>query len=109
MYCQRCYSLKYHNKLPDEFDLPDQHEDYELLMNKVLSKHHKTPTHFIYLVDVLDIAGTLKKYIFDRLMDAGIDFSIAINKFDIVNQEYLNKHKILQEVRNLLQEFIADR
>lgn len=111
LYCQRCYSLKYHNKLPQEYDVPEtlSVNNQEALMDKILKKHHKLPTLFLYLIDVLDIAGSLKKYIFIRLLEADVKFAIIINKLDIVNQKYLNKHIILQEVRNAMLTFIEDR
>lgn len=111
LYCQRCYSLKYHNKLPQEYDVPEtlSVNNQEALMDKILKKHHKLPTLFLYLIDILDIAGSLKKYIFIRLLEADVKFAIIINKLDIVNQKYLNKHIILQEVRNAMLTFIEDR
>lgn len=78
-----------------------------LLMDKVFHKHENIPTFFIYVVDVLDIAGSLKKYVFDRLIDANVDFCVAVNKLDIVNEKYLNRHLLLQEVRGLMDEFVS--
>ena len=54
-------------------------------MNKVFKKHKNIPTFYIYLIDVLDITGSFKKYIFDRFNEEKSDFCIAINKLDIVN------------------------
>lgn len=78
-------------------------------MSKIIKKHQSLPTTFIYLIDVLDIAGTFKKYVFNRLIDAGANFCIVINKLDIVNQKYLNQHIILEEVKKMMVEFISDR
>jgi hypothetical protein len=37
-------------------------------MSKVLKKHKDLPVMYLYVVDILDLAGTLQKYAFDRLM-----------------------------------------
>lgn len=78
-------------------------------MSKVFKKHKNIPTFYIYLVDVLDIAGSFKKYVFDRFIEENVDFCIAINKLDIVNEKYLNRHKILDAVRAMMLEFISER
>jgi ribosome biogenesis GTPase A len=78
-------------------------------MSKIIKKHNSLPTTFIYLIDVLDIAGTFKKYVFDRLLDADVTFCVVINKLDIVNLKYLNQHLILDEVKKMMIEFISDR
>jgi GTPase Era involved in 16S rRNA processing len=61
------------------------------------------PTVYFYVIDVLDIAGSFKKFVFDRLLAENIDFCVVINKVDIINQKYLNKHLILDVVRKRME------
>ena len=75
-------------------------------MAKVLKKHQNTPTFFIYMIDVLDIAGSFKKYVFNTLIQANVDFCIVVNKLDIVNEKYLNRHMILDAVRQRMFDFV---
>ena len=97
LYCLRCFSLKYHNKLPDDFDVKGHlaENNQEQLMTKIFKKHTNSPTFYLYLVDVMDIAGSLKEYVFNRLLEEDVEFCVVINKLDIVNEKYLNRHAIL--------------
>lgn len=77
-------------------------------MSKAFNKHKSGPTFFIYLLDVLDLSGSFKKYVFQRLLESGQEFCIVINKLDIVNEKYVNKHFILEEVRKRMREFVEE-
>jgi hypothetical protein len=56
--------------LPEEYDVPEglTVNNQEEIMSKVLKKHKDLPVMYLYVVDILDLAGTLQKYAFDRLM-----------------------------------------
>jgi hypothetical protein len=56
--------------LPEEYDVPEglTVNNQEETMSKVLKKHKDLPVMYLYVVDILDLAGTLQKYAFDRLM-----------------------------------------
>lgn len=71
-------------------------------MSKVFKKHKEAPVIYLYVVDILDIAGSLQKYVFDRLIDRQVELAIVVNKLDIANEKYLNKHLVMQAVRNLM-------
>lgn len=58
------------------------------------------------MVDVLDVAGSFKKYVFNSLLKANVDFCIVVNKLDIVNEKYLNRHMILEAVRQRMLDFV---
>jgi hypothetical protein len=38
-------------------------------MAKVFKKHNEIPVLYIYVVDILDIAGSFQKYVFDMLIN----------------------------------------
>ena len=79
-------------------------------MTKVIKKHQNAPsTLFLYILDILDIAGSFKPYVFNRLIDADVQFCIVVNKLDIVNDKYLNKHIIYDVVRSKMMEFIQGK
>lgn len=78
-------------------------------MDKVFKKHKDLPVIYLYVVDILDIAGSFQKYVFDRLLNQKPEFVVVVNKLDIANEKYLNKHLILQTIRNRMLEFIEDR
>lgn len=78
-------------------------------MSKVFKKHKDVPVVYIYVVDILDIAGSFQKYVFDRLLNEKSETIVTLNKLDIANEKYLNKHLILQSIRALMLEFIKDR
>lgn len=65
-------------------------------MNKVFKKHKDVPVVYLYVVDILDVAGSFQKYVFDRLIDQKSETVVILNKLDIANEKYLNKHLILQ-------------
>ena len=69
-------------------------------MDRVTKKHKELPAIYLYVVDILDIAGSFQKYLFDRLLNQKADFVVVVNKLDIANEKYLNKHLILQTIRN---------
>lgn len=54
-------------------------------MDKVFKKHKELPVLYLFLVDVLDIAGSFRKYVFDRLIKKDVSFVVVVNKLDIVN------------------------
>ena len=54
-------------------------------MNKLFKKHKNSPIFYIYLIDVMDIAGSLKEYVFNRLLEEDVEFCVVINKLDIIN------------------------
>ena len=75
-------------------------------MTKLFKKHTNSPIFYIYMVDVMDIAGSLKEYVLNRLLEENVEFCVVVNKLDIINEKYLNKHAILEAVRKRMMEFI---
>lgn len=61
------------------------------MIDKVFNKHKTYPdvTHFLFVVDALDVFGTLKQDLVFKLLEKGTPFSVVINKCDILNQKYL--------------------
>ena len=78
-------------------------------MNKVFKKHKDLPVTYLYVLDILDIAGSFKRYVFNRLIDQKSEIFIVLNKLDIANEKYLNKHFIVKQIRNKMDEFISHR
>ena len=35
--------------------------------------------------------------------------AIVINKLDVINEKYINKHLIMADVRNIINDFVKDR
>ena len=67
-------------------------------------KSHHDSTHYLFVVDVLDIFGTLRRDLVIKLLEKAIPFSVVINKCDILNDKYLAQNLIHQEVKKLLKE-----
>ena len=106
--CYRCHSLKYHNHLPEEYD-EEVNEgglnlDREYVLEKVFKRHksYQDGTHFLFVVDALDIFGTLRKDLVIKLLEKAIPFSVVINKCDILNEKYVSQSSVHQEVKKLL-------
>jgi len=77
-------------------------------MNKIFTKHKSSQALYLYIIDVLDLAGTLQKYVLDRLLDQRVTFAIVVNKVDIINRRYLNRNKIMDVVRQTMMELMRD-
>ena len=54
-------------------------------MNKVFKKHKDIPVVYLYVVDILDVAGSFQKYVFDRLINEKSETIVILNKLDIAN------------------------
>jgi ribosome biogenesis GTPase A len=65
-------------------------------MNKIFKKHKSLPVTYLYVIDILDIAGSFKKYVFNRLVDQQSQIFIVVNKLDIANEKYLNRHFVVK-------------
>lgn len=62
----------------------------------------------MFVVDGMDVFGTLRKDLVFKLLEKNIPFSVVINKCDILNQKYLVESMVHQEVKKLLKEHIQD-
>lgn len=63
IFCYRCHCLRYHNRLPEEYDHDFTEDKAEFLMRKILNKHKENIEYF-YVVDVFDMLGTFQDWIF---------------------------------------------
>jgi len=61
------------------------------VLEKVFNKHksYQNETHYLFVVDGMDLFGTLRKDLVHKLLEKDIQFSIVINKCDIINQKYI--------------------
>ncbi len=62
----------------------------------------------MFVVDGMDVFGTLKKDLVFKLLEKNITFSVVINKCDILNDKYLVESLVHQEVKKLLKEHFHD-
>lgn len=80
----------------------------EEIMERVLSKHKKHPVHYLYLVDPLDLLGTLTPYPLISLLRQESPTAIVISKQDIVNQRYLNSQQLVAATRQAIQQCLGE-
>lgn len=102
--CYRCYTLKHHNRLPSEYD--NSEGDYlnskEVILNKLFNKHKTSMVLYVYLIDVLDVLGSFQEDILFRLLSEKKEFCVVVNKLDVLNDKYLNKHLLLEYVKSII-------
>lgn len=60
--CFRCFSLKHHNRLPEQYDtdLGFTSNTTEFIMSKILNRHKDRPVEYLFMVDAFDILGTFQ-------------------------------------------------
>jgi hypothetical protein len=100
--CYRCWCLKNYNRLPEEYDYNEGFitEKAEVVMRKIFNKHRGNPhVEYFYVLDVLDLLGSLQEWLLGKLLVEGVPFSIVINKIDIINGKYLNQTNIHAVIR----------
>lgn len=89
--CRRCFYLKNHNQLPNEYNdvqaIIDETNE-EQLLERIFSR--KGDCYYLYLVDVFDVYGTLTDTVLKKLFLSKQSFSIILTKFDMINKKYFN-------------------
>jgi ribosome biogenesis GTPase A len=82
--------------------------DKDIVLKKVFKKHENIEVYYLYVVDSLDILGSLREELIFSLLEKGIRFGIVLNKYDLLNQKYLAQNLVYIEMKKLLRQIFLN-